>query len=209
MIYLSGAVVPSMVDRPRPDLGVMLNPQTGNRAWLRAGLPWAADNGCFVAGETFDADAWLAWLGGLRPHAETCLFAVAPDVVGDAAATLARSSPHLPTIRRLGFRAPFVSQDGADRVGVPWDAFDCLFVGGSTAWKLSEPSYGLGAEAKARGKWLHMGRVSGARRLHAARVSGVDSTDGTKLKFGPDKNLRLVHAWLDALRAQTVMELTW
>lgn len=170
-----------------------------------ASLGWAADNGCYAQGERFDPVRWLAWLKALAPHRERCLFAVVPDVVGDAVGTLARGTPYLRSIRDLGYTPAYVSQDDADRHPIPWDQFGCLFVGGTDAWKLSERSWALCAEAKRRGKWVHVGRVNSLRRLTACRVSLVDSADGTQLAFRPSQTLPLLLRWLDALKAQSVM----
>lgn len=185
-------------------LGVMAQP--GNTVHIRAAQypAWAADNGCFAAGDRFDLGGYLCWLATL-PTAG-CLFAVAPDVVGDARATWERSRRVLPAIRRLGFPAALVAQDGLDVAALDWDAFDCLFVGGTTAYKLSEAAYGAVREAKRRGKWAHMGRVNSLRRLRAASMGGYDSADGTFLKFGPEKNAPRLRAWLDALTRQPSLD---
>jgi hypothetical protein len=205
MIYLSGGVAPAIWEEPRPDFGLMLNPGTGNRAGLRAGVAWAADNGCYAKGDAFDPDEWLAWLRSLAPYRATCLFAVCPDVVGDAVATLERSNRGLDRIHELGFRAAFVTQDGCRDDLVPWDDLDALFVGGSTAWKLSEQSYALLAEARRRGKHTHMGRVNSLKRLRACHASHVDSADGTFVAFGPRRRYPEAAGWLDALRAQPAL----
>ena len=140
--------------------------------------------------------AWLAWLTSLAPHASRCAFAVAPDVVGDAAATIGKSLPFLPLIRGLGYPAAFVAQNGQDRLPVPWDEFDVLFNGGDDGWKLGEPMRRLAAEAKARGKWLHMGRVNSLKRMRRARADGYGSCDGTFIRFGPDIRLPEALGWL-------------
>lgn len=158
------------------------------------GVTWAADNGCFSKNYVGDT-RWLAWLAAHRVHADRCLFATAPDVVGDAVATLARSAPHLPTIRALGYRAALAAQDGLENLAVPWDAFDVLFIGGSTEWKLGAAAAHLVTEAKARGKHVHMGRVNSRRRWSYAEHIGCDSVDGTFLAFGPDANLRRLTGW--------------
>lgn len=207
MIYLSGALTTAMRGHPRPDIGFMLNPANGQGgqgelAWM----DWAADNGRFATPDTWDAGNWLEWLASLRRWRARCLFAVAPDTVGDAQATLALSLPYLPTIRQLGYRVAFVTQDGCTPVLVPWGGIDCLFVGGTDAWKLSESSWALCAEARQRGKWVHVGRVNSLRRLRACRVSLVDSADGTYVRFGPDRNLPKVWDWLDAVNGQAALE---
>jgi hypothetical protein len=175
----------------------MLTPMMGNVVDLSRAI-WAADTGCFSAPEKYDEGAYLAWLA-VRPP-QRCLFATAPDVVGDAEATLAKSLPVLPKIRALGYRAALVAQDGLEGMAVPWDAFDAMFIGGTTHWKLSEVAYGLAREADERGKWVHMGRVNSWRRLKAAAVSGYDSADGTYLKFGPDVLWPRLSAWMETLQ---------
>lgn len=173
---------------------MIATPKQGNR--LPDGVAWIADNGCFGKGYPGD-DAWLAWLGAYTAEERSrCLFAVAPDVVGDAAATLARSMPWLPKIRALGYPAALVAQNGLEDLGVPWEAFDALFIGGDTAWKLGPHARHLVAEARLRGKWVHMGRVNSERRLRYADAIGCDSVDGTYLAFGPDLNLPNVLAWV-------------
>jgi hypothetical protein len=165
-----------------------------------AGSRWCADNGCFGK-QWRGEDAWWAWLTDkvAQSGAETCEFAVAPDVVADAAATLERSRPWLSRIRALGVPVAFVAQDGQESLPVPWDEFDVLFVGGSTEWKLSGHARTLVAEAKARGKRVHMGRVNSHRRLAYARHIGCDSADGTFIARGPDVNLPRALSWLRRL----------
>lgn len=173
-------------------LGVIDTPKQGNRPV--PGATWCADNGCFGKGYPGD-EAWLAWLTSRAVDASTCLFAVAPDVVGDAVATLARSLPFLPIIRDLGFPAAFVAQDGLEHLEVPWDAFDVLFIGGSTEWKLGPHARRIAIEAKRRGKHVHMGRVNSARRFEYAAAIGCDSADGTFIAFAPDVNLGRALSW--------------
>lgn len=160
------------------------------------GVAWGADNGCFSTNYVGDT-AWIAWLAGLAEHADRCLFATAPDVLGDAQATLARSVPWLPRIRALGYPAALVAQDGLEHLDVPWDAFDVLFIGGTTTWKLGAAARHLVAQAKARGLWVHMGRVNSRRRWSYAEHIGCDSVDGTYLAYGPDTNLPRLTAWIN------------
>jgi len=175
-------------------IGMIATPKQGQA--IPEGAAWSADNGCFGKGYPGD-DAWLAWLGSYTPEERArCLFAVAPDVVGDAAATLPRSLPWLPKIRALGYPAAFVAQDGQEHLNVPWDAFDVLFIGGTTAWKLGAAARLLVARAKWQGKKVHMGRVNSERRFRYAAAIGCDSADGTFLTFGPDVNLPRLMAWL-------------
>jgi hypothetical protein len=177
-------------------LGQIATPAAGNR--VMADVDWIADNAVF-AGRYPGDDEYLAWLTERAQHAGRCRFVVAPDVVADAAATLALSAPMLPRIRALGFPAALVAQDGLEDLVVPWDTFDCLFIGGSTEWKLGPAARRLTAEAKRRGKWVHMGRVNSRQRLLYAAQIGCDSADGTYLAYGPQRNLPTLLSWLREL----------
>jgi len=190
-----------------PELGLLHTPRDPRGAAVLGRYPhWAADTGCFHRPDEFDLDEYLGWLEGL-PFRERCLFATAPDVVGDAAATLELAGPCLPDIRMLGLRGALVAQDGLEALPVPWDWFDCLFLGGSTAWKLSEGALALAGEARERGKWVHMGRVNSLRRLRLAEIAGCHSADGSFLAFGPDTNLPRLLGWLGTMRRQPILPL--
>lgn len=183
-------------------LGCIVTPKQGNR--LPDGVSFCADNGAFGKGYPGD-DAWWAWLQTLP--ADRCAFAVAPDVPFDAQATLAKSGPWLERIRTLGIPAALAAQDGIESLGVPWDSFDVLFIGGTTEWKLGRHARALIREAKLRGKTVHMGRVNSERRLRYAHHIGCDSADGTYVAFGPDVNLPDVLAWLRAVNGQGSLDL--
>ncbi len=175
-------------------LGLMNTPQSGYRLdQFGPGLVWAADNGCFS--DSWREESWVRFLTRTAPFVASCLWATVPDVVGDYRQTLDRFHHYVPTVRELGFRVAFVGQDGQDLATVPWDDFDCLFVGGTTEWKL-RGSVELSREAQRRGKVTHMGRVNSLRRFRLARDLGFDSVDGTFLAYGPDQNLPRLLSWL-------------
>lgn len=182
-------------------LGQIVTPAAGNR--LLPGVEWVGDNCCFGSGYPGD-EAYLEWLAGF-PRAG-CRFVVAPDVVGDADATLARSLPMLAPIRALGLPVAYVGQNGARPDGLPWGDFDALFLGGDTAWKLGAEARALVDEARRRGVWVHMGRVNSLRRLRYAQAIGCDSADGTYLAFGPDRNLPQLLGWLRAVAEPALWE---
>ena len=188
MLYLSGVV--------RPDLPAMLTPRMGQLP--PDGQPWAADNGRFSAPHNYTDARYLAWLDKLAPYRDRCLFATAPDVLGDGVATLALSTPMPAPIRAAGYRVALVAQDGREEMPLDWGAFDALFVGGTDPWRHSDGLRRLVAEAKARGKWVHMGRVNSLRRMRYAESIGCDSADGTVLKHDPG---RQVAEWAAAVRA--------
>jgi hypothetical protein len=213
-------------------LGMIDTPYQQNRVHElhEDGALWCADNGCFSS--RWKEAHWWAFLERLAPYAESCLFATAPDVVSDAAATLEKSLPWMPRMRALGYKVAFVAQNGIENIEVPWDEFDALFIGGSaecipcdyirpidaphpgrgrtaecplcerpvTEWKLGAVALAVAREAKARGKWLHMGRVNSAKRYWIARnIFECDSVDGTKITYGPDRNLAMVLGWTNQI----------
>lgn len=204
MLYLTGCVTSGVREQlDARKVGFMNTPNIGNRldpSWL-----WAADNGCY--GKNYVGDErWLAWLSSVSAALRgNCLFATAPDVVGDAAATMERSLPWLPVIRSLGFPAAFVAQDGLTVDDTPWDEFDALFIGGGTKWKLGPDVKALIIAAQERGKHVHVGRVNSQGRYLAFAALGCDSADGTFLAFGPRVLLPELMGWIRHHETQTVM----
>lgn len=205
IVWLSGGHSVALDAVLPPEAGWMLQPGKNNVP--TGGRVWGADNGRFSKPERYTDAGYLAWLGRLSPYRARCLFATAPDVVGDARATLALSAPLLPRIRALGYPAALVAQDGLEDLDVPWDAIDCLFVGGTTDWKLSPAAYGLAREAEERGKWTHMGRCNSLRRLRAATTGRYRSADGTQTAFRPDQTGPQMAGWLARLRQQMELPL--
>jgi hypothetical protein len=127
--YLTGVSNPAVRELAarRPELGLLVTPDTHYERQIPSFSAWGADNACFAHGDAFDGAAYLLWLRSL-PHRERCLFATAPDVllrytdpddreqrlqiIGDAAATWRRSMQFLDLIRAEGFPAALVAQNG-------------------------------------------------------------------------------------------------
>lgn len=195
MLYFANPSTPAVREAMAAGhLGMIATPAQGQA--VPAGAPWCADNGCFGKGYPGD-DAWIEWLESFTADERSrCAFAVAPDVVGDARATLERSSPWLERVRALGYPVAFVAQDGAEDVHPPWDQFDVLFIGGTTEWKLGQQARDVVNMAHDHGKAVHMGRVNSRMRLQYAVNIGCDSADGTFITFGPDKNLPRMRRWI-------------
>lgn len=218
--YYATASTPQIRQAMRLDLlGQIITPAAGNR--LEPWVEWVADNGIYSRAYPGDT-AYLAWLAGRAAYRSRCRFAVAPDVVADHATTLARSLPVLPRIRAVVGRVALCAQNGATPTNLPWDDIDAVFLAGIvecapcgyvpplaalpqrlcpaghalTEWKVGEVAAQVTAEAKRRGKWVHMGRVNSLDRLTRAIEMGCDSADGTYLAFGPDTNLPRLLAWL-------------
>lgn len=200
------------------DLAMIATPKQGNK--IPPGAFWIADNGRgpgkagVITGGHGNGwpgeEKWLAWLASYSAaDRERCLLAAAPDVVGDAAATAELSRPYFAKVRALGFPVALVLQNGQENVPVPWDEIDAVFVGGDDEFKLGPVARELCAEAKRRGKWVHVGRVNGFRRFAYCAQIGADSADGTYLTFGakrapaPNVNLPKVLDWLQRLNGGT------
>lgn len=167
------------------------------------GIPWAADNDCFNAAK-WDEGRWYDFVAGLEPF-DGCLWVALPDVLGDFAATLDRADTYLPAVAAAGKPVALVAQDGLQPWHVPWLEIDCLFLGGSTAWKESPVAERLARTAKDQGKLLHMGRVNTLRRLRYAHQIGCDTVDGTSWSRWTDTNLPRALSLLCSLDRQTTI----
>jgi hypothetical protein len=190
MLLVSGAV--STVNG-RDDCGHLIVPRQWNdpdSLELVSGR-WAMDNGCFVG---LDPGAFMRMLYAYRSK-PGCLFVTAPDAVADAAETRYLWQFWAPVIRALGHRPAFVAQDGLAHAQVPWGEMGALFIGGSTDYKESAAARSLCGYAKAKGIWVHWGRVNGKARYKKARAAGADSFDGTGFSMAPLVNIPKPAEW--------------
>lgn len=210
-ILVNGAskTVRELLPRYAGELGAMITPFTGNAPSSIAalGLPWVCDNGCFPGkgklGQGFDAVKFrrmcqrVAGLPGLE-------WVTVPDFVerredgnvyGDAKRTRAMFDVWAPEMERLGLPLAYVLQDGVRAEEVPWERITAVFVGGSDEYKLGLPAAWLEgtpgvatitAEAKRRGKAVHVGRVNSIKRIrYSLDELGADSVDGTATSMFP------------------------
>lgn len=136
---------------------------------------WAADNFAFT---DFNANRFKTMLQNYR-DIPGCKFVAAPDVVGNASATLRRFARWHGLIEGYGYPVALVAQNGLENLPIPWGDIACLFIGGDDAYKLGLTVAHLVSEAKERGKWVHMGRVNTMQRLRYAQSIGCDSVDGS------------------------------
>jgi hypothetical protein len=184
-LLVSGASKSVKKFADRPWIGGLIGPRTSvGRDFLRSLPCWAADNDCF---QRFDEPKYLAMLDRCVEIGGNIRFVTLPDVVCNAPATLALCHQWVHEVRGRGLPTALVGQDGMKADEIPWDLIDAFFVGGSTRWKLHE-GIDLAKEAKARGKWVHIGRVNTAARLSMCLMSPADSVDGSGFsKFGDAK----------------------
>ncbi len=147
----------------RPDrIGVLLTPANGNAEWWDESMPWACDNDCFKG---LDASAYLKLLGRILKFKTRPQWVACPDALCDPRETRRRFNVWQPILTELGLPVAMVGQDGLLPDVVPWDYIDCLFIGGSTAWKCGDDAARLTLEAHKLGKMVHVGRVNSLRRI--------------------------------------------
>lgn len=197
MILFTTAGHPQLVEYAHPNLGRLVQPRHYPRVadTANAGIPWAADNDAFN-GEWSDT-AFEAMLEACA-YLPGCKFVVARDVVGDSYLTGMFYEEYASLIMRYGLPVAYVAQDGVTVGDVPWGALDALFIGGTDDFKGSPLVAELVAEAKRRGKWVHMGRVNSKRRVIYAGSIGCDSFDGSSFSKWRRTWLRDGLAWAAA-----------
>ena len=200
MIYLSGAIKADLLQLGHKKIGAMFQPRSYGMDTVDRWPMFAADNGGY--GDRFDPAVWLPCLDEIARRGDRCLFAVVPDsfnphdIPGNFARTQAMWERWHGEVVDRELRAAWVAQNGATPDDIPPRA-GAVFIGGDNGWKTSERAWAIVSAAKARGCWVHIGRVNGLPRFWAGAVSGADSADGNLLKYGYDANLPALLRFLD------------
>lgn len=135
---------------------------------------FAIDNGAY---SHFNKAAFESLLKREYARRSQCLFVCAPDVVGSARRTLEIFSHW--TEQLEDWPLALVIQDGQQDLPIPWTEIDAVFIGGSTAFKLSPHVEHIIKAAKILGKWAHVGRVNDGARFNYFEKMGADSIDGS------------------------------
>jgi hypothetical protein len=151
------------------------------------GVPFGADNGFFAKP---NVDTWLRWLGRIETG-ERPIFVALPDIVGDAMRTLELFEYF--KLRTNELPRALVLQDGIERVRIPWDDLDAVFIGGSDRFKYGTEAIRAATTAKILGRWVHVGRVNTAARVDNW-LGLADSIDGSGIS-------RFDHMLIDVLSA--------
>lgn len=197
MRYLSGVPYPAVMRWEHG--GVMFTPEMGNTPDL-AGVTWAADNGCYTAGERFSPERWLAWLDNNEQYWPSCLFAVLPDVPFDAAATWERGRQYIGELRSRGLRPALAIQEGIEHIGVPWSEIGAVFIAGRDhRFKQSQVCRRIVLAARGRDMPAHYARANSGKAIQAAFDMSCTSADGTFLRFAPDINWRRMQGWFERM----------
>ena len=160
-------------------------PLTRNKiSEVRYGL----DNGCFSG---VLSNAWFLQLEEAQENRP--VFVCLPDIVGDARRTmdLFKYFWH----KTAGLPRALVLQDGIGSYAIPWDDIECVFIGGTDIFKISQEAINCARCAKMLGKWVHVGRVNTPERL-AQWLDLADSIDGS----GISRYDHMLEAVLDLLK---------
>jgi hypothetical protein len=193
-------------------LGHLFSPggQRGPWPWF----PYALDNGAFscwdARANTFDEVRWaatervwhrLVFWAQAAPIAP--LWAIVPDVPGNAGATLERWERYAPQMRRIP-RALAV-QDGMDVGDVKAldPAPEVIAVGGTTEWK-----WATVATWAAEFPRVHLLRCNSPTKLYELEALGVESCDGTGWSRGDRKQTAGLEEWARS-RAAPVTHPLW
>lgn len=147
-------------------------------------LPIALDNGAF---SNFQPKKYRSIIQRIHNQQVKIEWITVPDKVGDCTTTLSLFQTWQPELADLPLA--YVGQDGCEDQDIPWTAFVCLFIGGTTKWKLSTAACSVMAEAKRRGKTLHLGRVNSLKRIRFAYANHCDSFDGSQCNIWSRKYL--------------------
>jgi len=197
-VYLSGTTTEFFKDLKQDDRihGVLFNTwrkTAREQEALKAGCLFGVDNGIFS--NRFIERQWLTRLWDFWKYRHNCLVCPLPDflyylpdgtVRGDWRKTLDRFHQYKSVTKRMGFPVTLVTQDGLTPDNTPWSEIDAIFIGGSNYHKRGLEAEHLGLEAKRRGVYVHIGRVSSVTA--AARFwPWADSYDGTTYTYEPDR----------------------
>lgn len=197
-------------------VGCLSVPAEGNAFPTDPAVAWACDNGAFKG---LDVPKWLRFLSRLVVHPVKPLWVACPDVVGDAAETMRRYLVWSPVLRELGLPVALVLQDGCDqtehrdRIRASYPDLAAVFVGGTTAFKLSAETYRLTREAHDAGLLVHFGRVNSLRRIRdiaTAARSGLcwcDTIDGGSATRWGDTNIPKLVRFIETATSEEVMVL--
>lgn len=195
-------------------LGHLFSPggQRGPWPWL----PYALDNGAFSCWEpesnTFDAAKWAtteaAWkrlLFWAQAAPIRALWAIVPDIPGNAAATLERWTQFAPVVERAGIPLAIAVQDGMtpESVRALSPAPAVIAVGGTTEWKWQTVAGWASAFPR-----VHLLRCNAPAKLYELESLGVESCDGTGWARGDRRQTQGLEAWC-RIRPSPINEPLW
>lgn len=171
MIALVNGVNKKIREETPKYIGSLVTPGGSPPASLS--LPWAIDCGAFH---------WSArkYITLLRRHEgrQNCLFCTLPDIPGNAKETHERSIQWIDQVKKLGYPIAWVIQDGQEKIKIPWNDIDAVFLGATDEWR-KKHALRFAYQAAWYSKWIHIGRVGSYKKLKWARSIGANSIDST------------------------------
>lgn len=217
LLLVSGAMTTMDDLAGTPGLGAFWTPATSNDlrrldAWQ---MPWGVDNGCFVLHQDKSQARRRQVLDGFMRYVWSRhwdrpvppAFIAVPDEVGNHEATLAAFQLWYGCLKALDLPLAFVAQNGATPANLPWHLLSAVFIGGTPdeageEWKTGPQSAAIIREAKRRGKWVHVGRVNGQRRVRWCVEQGADSIDGSSFSMFPETWIKPGLEWIAQAQAR-------
>lgn len=168
-------------------LGKYLTPRANcNKKYLNLtleqGCLFGADNDCYKG---FDKTKYEKMIE-LLPRTDKLKYVTVEDKVADYEETLKLFDKWYPLLKNEKLPLAFVLQDDIPINEIPFDKIKCLFIGGSTEYKLSKEVANIVNIAKSKNKWVHMGRVNSVKRIIYADCIGCNSIDGTSFSMFPN-----------------------
>lgn len=180
--------------------GVVITPRYVGR--LREAGPLAdrlvLDNGAYPAWHKGEPLTYAQQLDGLHEALAQCdpEWIIAPDVVADARASLARTVASLTELAQYGTQRLLLAiQDGmdVDRIAGMAREMDCgVFVGGS-GWPFKHRT--LLALKGAGVRWVHVGRINSRQHIALAAAAGADASDSTSYVRKQTHNVQKQAMW--------------
>lgn len=182
-------------------IGHLFSPQDQRGPW--PWLPYALDNGAFscwnMKTNEFDEDKWekkeshwrelIYWA---RTATQQPLWAIAPDVIGNATKTIARYSRYAGLIKANGLLPAVAVQDGMSVQDVKRLIPEpvCVCIGGTTEWKWETVEMW-----KASFERVHVLRCNSPEKLYWLEELGIESCDGTGWNRGDKRQTSGLETW--------------
>jgi hypothetical protein len=151
---------------------------------VETGYQWALDNYCYMDYNPTEIRKALLKYENVPNN----LFAVVPDVVGNAVSTTELWHEWIGEFS--AYTPAYVIQDGIEAVDIPFGQMGALFIGGSNAFKGSDICRSLVKEALHRKLHVHAGRVNTLRRIRYFSALGCHTSDGTAYSRFADTYIR-------------------
>lgn len=173
-------------------------------------FPYALDNGAFACwnpdDNSFDAEKWesverqwhqlIVWA---QCQTQKPLWAIVPDVPGNAEATIHCWYQYAPTLTHFPRALAVQDEMTPDDVRRLKPAPDVIAVGGSTEWK-----WATVATWKQDFPRVHLLRCNSPTKLYELEAMGIESCDGTGWNRGDRKQTQGVEEWARSRAAPRV-----